>query len=43
MKVYSIYDQEVGYCQGLGFIGGVLLMHVKFHSFLYFFSFFSFF
>lgn len=28
MKAYSLYDSEVGYCQGLSFIGGSLLMHM---------------
>jgi hypothetical protein len=27
-KAYSIFDQEVGYCQGLAFIIGCLLLHV---------------
>lgn len=26
MKAYSLYDAEVGYCQGLSFIAGVLLL-----------------
>ena len=26
MKAYSVYDREVGYCQGTGFIVGLLLM-----------------
>jgi ecotropic viral integration site 5 protein len=28
MKAYSIYDQEVGYCQGSAFICGLLLLQV---------------
>jgi len=28
-KSYSNYDQEVGYCQGLGFLAGIFLMHVR--------------
>lgn len=28
LKAYSILDPELGYCQGLGFICGVLLLHV---------------
>ncbi|CAF3543864.1 unnamed protein product [Adineta steineri] len=28
MKAYSLYDREVGYCQGIGFIVGLLLMHM---------------
>lgn len=28
MKAYSLYDSEVGYCQGLSFIAGTLLLHV---------------
>lgn len=29
LKAYSILDPELGYCQGLAFICGVLLLHVK--------------
>lgn len=28
LKAYSNYDSEVGYCQGMNFIAGVLLMHL---------------
>lgn len=37
LKAYSILDPELGYCQGLGFICGVLLLHVSLYilSFLY--------
>ncbi len=28
MKVYSLYDTELGYCQGLSFIVGPLLLNV---------------
>ncbi|KAL9549286.1 hypothetical protein MBANPS3_005280 [Mucor bainieri] len=28
-KAYSIFDQEVGYCQGLAFIIGCLLLHMS--------------
>ncbi|XP_047134401.1 rab GTPase-activating protein 1 isoform X1 [Hydra vulgaris] len=28
-KAYSIYDEEVGYCQGLSFLIAVLLLHVE--------------
>ena len=27
LKVYAMVDQEVGYCQGIAFVAGVLLMH----------------
>eukprot|EP00051_Salpingoeca_urceolata_P011539 m.143171 g.143171 ORF g.143171 m.143171 type:complete len:1204 (+) comp17160_c0_seq1:293-3904(+) len=27
-KAYSVYDEEVGYCQGLSFISAVLLLHM---------------
>ena len=27
-KAYSVYDEEVGYCQGLSFIVAVLLLQV---------------
>jgi hypothetical protein len=29
MKAYSLYDSEVGYCQGLSFIAGILLLQHK--------------
>ncbi|KAG4077312.1 hypothetical protein HA402_009713 [Bradysia odoriphaga] len=29
LKAYSILDPELGYCQGLGFICGVLLLHCE--------------
>lgn len=29
LKAYSILDPELGYCQGLGFICAVLLLHVS--------------
>lgn len=28
-KAYSLYDPEVGYCQGLSFIVGSLLLNVE--------------
>ena len=28
LKAYSIYDKEVGYCQGLSFVAGALLMNM---------------
>lgn len=28
LKAYSLFDPEVGYCQGLSFIAGVLLLHL---------------
>lgn len=34
LKAYSILDPELGYCQGLGFICGVLLLHVRLMIFL---------
>jgi hypothetical protein len=27
MKAYSVVDEEVGYCQGMSFVGGLLLVH----------------
>lgn len=35
LKAYSLLDPEVGYCQGLSFVAGVLLLHVSIliHSF----------
>ncbi|XP_071497303.1 TBC1 domain family member 1-like [Diadema antillarum] len=29
LKAYSLQDDEVGYCQGLSFVAGVLLMHME--------------
>lgn len=29
LKAYSILDPELGYCQGIGFICGILLLHVS--------------
>lgn len=29
LKAYSLLDPEVGYCQGLCFVAGVLLLHVS--------------
>ncbi|XP_025830645.1 TBC1 domain family member 1 isoform X3 [Agrilus planipennis] len=29
LKAYSLLDPEVGYCQGLSFVGGVLLLHME--------------
>ena len=28
-KAYSVYDAEVGYCQGLSFLVAALLLHVS--------------
>lgn len=28
LKCYSLYDEKIGYCQGLGFLVGPLLMHM---------------
>uniref|UniRef100_T1JI64 Rab-GAP TBC domain-containing protein n=1 Tax=Strigamia maritima TaxID=126957 RepID=T1JI64_STRMM len=29
LKAYSLLDKEVGYCQGLSFLAGVLLLHME--------------
>lgn len=29
LKAYSVLDEEVGYCQGLSFVAGILLMHMR--------------
>ena len=29
LKAYCLMDQDVGYCQGLSFVAGILLMHVS--------------
>lgn len=28
LKAYSLYDLEVGYCQGMGFVAGILLLYL---------------
>ena len=28
LNAFSLFDQEIGYCQGLGFVVGPLLMHM---------------
>ena len=28
LNSFSLYDQKIGYCQGLGFVVGPLLMHM---------------
>eukprot|EP00043_Microstomoeca_roanoka_P020238 m.242462 g.242462 ORF g.242462 m.242462 type:complete len:331 (-) comp17135_c12_seq4:393-1385(-) len=28
LRAYAVYDQELGYCQGMGMIAGFLLMHM---------------
>lgn len=30
VKAYSLYDSDIGYCQGIAFIAGPLLMNVSF-------------
>lgn len=37
LKAYSLYDAHVGYCQGLAFLVGPLLMTVKYIIYFYFF------
>ncbi|VEN42372.1 unnamed protein product [Callosobruchus maculatus] len=32
LKAYSLLDPEVGYCQGLSFVAGVLLLHMEEHQ-----------
>jgi len=32
LKAYSLLDPEVGYCQGLSFVAGVLLLHVSYST-----------
>jgi len=29
LKAFSLYDDKIGYCQGLGFVVGPLLMHMS--------------
>jgi hypothetical protein len=29
LKCFSLYDEQIGYCQGLGFVVGPLLMHME--------------
>lgn len=28
LKAYSLHDLEVGYCQGMGFVAGILLFYL---------------
>ena len=28
-KAYAVYDEEIGYCQGLSFLAASLLLHVS--------------
>lgn len=32
LKAYSILDDEVGYCQGISFVAGIMLMHVSIYA-----------
>ncbi|KAG2456600.1 TBCD4 protein, partial [Polypterus senegalus] len=32
LKAYSLLDKEVGYCQGISFVAGVLLLHMSEHQ-----------
>ncbi len=41
LKAFSLLDEEVGYCQGLSFVAGVLLMHVSGIILLYIFWYFN--
>lgn len=36
-KAYAIYDVEVGYCQGISFIGAALLLQVNKSKFMIYF------
>ena len=36
-QAYSLYDEEVSYCQGLSFLAASLLLHVRFFFSLFFF------
>lgn len=29
-QAYSVYDEEIGYCQGQSFLAAVLLLHVSY-------------
>ena len=37
LQAYSVYDEEVGYCQGLSFLSAVLLLHVSHSCYIYMF------
>jgi hypothetical protein len=32
LQAYSVYDEEIGYCQGQSFLAAVLLLHVSTHA-----------
>jgi hypothetical protein len=34
VKAYSLYDEQLGYCQGLAFVAGPLLLNVRLLFFL---------
>lgn len=36
LQAYSVYDEEIGYCQGQSFLAAVLLLHVSIHELLKF-------
>lgn len=38
-QAYSVYDEEIGYCQGQSFLAAVLLLHVSKHAFRFCFLF----
>lgn len=29
LQAYSVYDEDIGYCQGQSFLAAVLLLHVS--------------
>jgi len=35
-QAYSVYDEEVGYCQGQSFLAAALLLHVSYLPWLIF-------
>lgn len=38
LQAYSVYDEEIGYCQGQSFLAAVLLLHVSIHDLNFYYS-----
>lgn len=41
LQAYSVYDEEIGYCQGQSFLAAVLLLHVSINHLYYYNSIFT--
>lgn len=36
LKAYSVFNKDVGYCQGMGFVTALLLMYMEEEVFIFF-------